>query len=895
MRDWRLLLVTPLALGGCADLNPRATQICGNGIVEPSAGEDCDGGESCIAPGAANQCLWACEEGTPCPDGFGCGVDGACLAPSTQFERGPIVGDAATVWVKAADMDGDGRDDLVHLAGEIGQRQADLTVTFMGPGGVVEKELHWERLTQKVDVGDVDGDGLLDLVFVGEARLTDNYFEEDQRGFSVLHNDGARRFDAAVTVDRWRDVKAPGGMFADEPWFPMGSPHPWSYFIVDGDEVLRLLDDKVLLRLPALEDSPDAFASVGTGWGSALFSAVKQEPGPLVPGNLYGGLHVQWEHPQESPPTGSYTLEVYGNQMLPWVETAIIRPDGDSEDIVVLTRSSVDPGVHSLLTVRTDWPLDSGTEGFETVLTADWGRGARIEVLAIDDLNGDNLSDFIFTAGAAVSGSCPPDLTPDGNEWPLQQCGTTPEFPYCCTPTDATRVELWGWDDALTGDFNGDDQLDLVGSVIGSPDLEFIFSFQPNRQEYFVSRTLFAGGDQRELESADINQDGRDDILIRVENPGVRDDALKVLFAEQALGDPQTVLDGIDLHPGLAGGEVEAGAVAVSSAVDGLQLGIVSPQLLGGRLVSVPTMPPVGAEATGGSYQNFVAGRFTDGTTSTFALAGFGQDFAIGAQWPSLEAGRLDWNPGNGTFVRVSSVPWQRLPGEPFGDEADPDPRLTPELGPALSTMIAADLDGDGLDELVVAGPATPNREGQDAGSGGVLLVFRANGDRWELAQDASSAVAGESVGGDFPYSSDPAVLDASDVDGDGDLDIALTTRGEGKQSALLLVLNEGGRLAATASTLTNGGGGWQALTLLGPAQASPQRVAAVADDRLTVLGLDPEAESLTEQDAHDVPQGSKWADVGDFNGDGLSDIAVAGDGGVILFYGLPTHGFLGD
>ncbi|HVW26446.1 MAG TPA: hypothetical protein VHC69_13855, partial [Polyangiaceae bacterium] len=42
---------------GCADLHPISLDVCGNGVVEPSRGEDCDGkgpaGSTCGAPDTA--------------------------------------------------------------------------------------------------------------------------------------------------------------------------------------------------------------------------------------------------------------------------------------------------------------------------------------------------------------------------------------------------------------------------------------------------------------------------------------------------------------------------------------------------------------------------------------------------------------------------------------------------------------------------------------------------------------------------------------------------------------------------------------------------------------------------------------------------------------------------
>jgi hypothetical protein len=111
-----VLALTTVASGvGCGDLRAREIGVCGNGIVEPEAGEDCDSSEGCVAPDQAAACLLECEDGA-CAAGFACGLDGVCRAQGDAFERGPIVSDDAW-FVSIDELDADGRAELAFVEG----------------------------------------------------------------------------------------------------------------------------------------------------------------------------------------------------------------------------------------------------------------------------------------------------------------------------------------------------------------------------------------------------------------------------------------------------------------------------------------------------------------------------------------------------------------------------------------------------------------------------------------------------------------------------------------------------------------------------------------------------------------------------------------------------------
>ena len=113
--------------------------VCGNRVLEPEVGEDCDGTATEYGPDArcgppedaVTACRLTCDrqdEVDRCPAGWGCGTDGVCRKPNGKLELGPLNGAARGL----GDLDGDGRNDVV-LRGLTG----DIQVAFFTEGRVL--------------------------------------------------------------------------------------------------------------------------------------------------------------------------------------------------------------------------------------------------------------------------------------------------------------------------------------------------------------------------------------------------------------------------------------------------------------------------------------------------------------------------------------------------------------------------------------------------------------------------------------------------------------------------------------------------------------------------------------------------------------------------------------
>lgn len=146
----------------CTALSPIALDVCGNSIVEPEAGEQCDnfpvGAFACYAKDAGTRaCHVACGDGGACPAGWGCGADGVCRQPAVTFRALPTV-TADVLSVSLADFDGDHQLDLVTLGSGV------TRVHYFDTSGAVAATAQVDLLHSAIATGDLTSDGLASLV-----------------------------------------------------------------------------------------------------------------------------------------------------------------------------------------------------------------------------------------------------------------------------------------------------------------------------------------------------------------------------------------------------------------------------------------------------------------------------------------------------------------------------------------------------------------------------------------------------------------------------------------------------------------------------------------------------------------------------------------------------------
>ena len=142
-----------LLLLGCTSFENIGALECGNSVVEPEVGEDCDGQPGCEG------CRYVCAADADCPASFACGIDGICRQHSGNFIA---AGDEAgvTLTLLSHDFEGDRVDELVLLGNE------QTRVTWHTPELTVSSSTLIARDAADVTplMVDVTGDGRSDLV-----------------------------------------------------------------------------------------------------------------------------------------------------------------------------------------------------------------------------------------------------------------------------------------------------------------------------------------------------------------------------------------------------------------------------------------------------------------------------------------------------------------------------------------------------------------------------------------------------------------------------------------------------------------------------------------------------------------------------------------------------------
>ncbi len=104
------ILPFAVILGACTSFDSIERGVCGNGLIEP--GEDCDSRDpSCVA------CAVTCTTAADCPNtGYACGVDGRCHAPGGGLGHPVQSGSFESSQFAITDVDQDGVGDAVGVS-----------------------------------------------------------------------------------------------------------------------------------------------------------------------------------------------------------------------------------------------------------------------------------------------------------------------------------------------------------------------------------------------------------------------------------------------------------------------------------------------------------------------------------------------------------------------------------------------------------------------------------------------------------------------------------------------------------------------------------------------------------------------------------------------------------
>lgn len=161
----------------CSELQLLEPGECGNFVIDP--GEDCDGhpledDTTCAAVNQLHECRQVCNTSPDCPRGWGCGLDGICRLPNGQYaRRGAAVPLATPNQMQAGDFDEDGVTDLLLLGHEntIGTRPARIAYFDAKTDSTDVRTLNTNVFSPVIGEGDHDG-GFVDVVFATQAGIS---------------------------------------------------------------------------------------------------------------------------------------------------------------------------------------------------------------------------------------------------------------------------------------------------------------------------------------------------------------------------------------------------------------------------------------------------------------------------------------------------------------------------------------------------------------------------------------------------------------------------------------------------------------------------------------------------------------------------------------------------
>lgn len=848
---------------GCADLPALEAGKCGNGVVEP--GEDCDGfpKDGCRPPGDALQCHFACAA---CPSGWGCDkTNDVCREPIGEFTREPTTTfEATSARLDTGDFNGDGKDDLLARSQPDRPGREYLRAFFFSGPGAPTTSLNLAAPAISPAVWDFDGDGRDDLSFITMEAGINVLLGRDDR---TLIPKAFPRFPFPPgTTARFVRVNNMDLNFATP---------------INGIPVLfaEMQPGKQMIALGVLTGDPSDYA-----FGSTDRPAGKMLADPIA-ANIIDGVDREceeaiwgWEG------EGSLQwLELCLPGNLPWIDRTLARkpktlftlPGGDILQASPVAADLNDDGHIDLL-------LDGKTANYVA-----FGRGdgtfsaspdltATAPVSVIECLLSNLMKEkgLPFNCeGAPLAAWAPKkkDKTRPSDQtivvFPRFVMGETTAT-YSAGKVTLEGITVWGqpgkpWTVALIDDLNGNGLIDVVAASSEASDIDFLngttsILFNPSR--------IRTDSPVRTLTAADYDGDLINDLgFVEIGAGGGDVDAIGVAYGRPA-GAPENPLR-LGYFPNI----IQAKSAKASGRGDMLQLGIVYEGEANTDLIAILTgegdrqlLAPfgVGAQDSPTSFVQtaptvLIPGNYDgSGVPGVFLL---GDDIATTGSSDPLGTLRAWFVPGR-TGARF--------------DTAITTPKLTNisvngALGVA-ATGRSADLNGDKLDEVVFL---TPN----ELGSAPRLMI--------------ASVKAGKIVMGTpqaIPHVATGPVarldLRLADVDGDGRIDAIILAQsllrptvlvafGDGAggfdlAGAVVIPMKEGMRQLAIATVQLDTDPAAEVLI----ANAEGTFAINAVGRKLEPTRILPPADAVTS---------------GDFDGDGLPDIALSKEHRVSIYRGV--------
>jgi hypothetical protein len=534
------IVIALAALGAvaCTSLPGAEPGTCGNGLVEPDLGEDCDRSSAgCGAPGTAAACRLTCTTTAECPATAACDAAGTCVVAAGTFTR---VDEQAVngAYLRIGDLDGNDDPELIAIDDvRIDIRAGAVGATF-DPAVLVPNEA---MLVPPV-LADVDDDGNSDLITsVGFAVNLARGDEAELLSPTLQRAATTEELQAPLWLARLR-------------------------YTAGGDRVLGT----------ALVGTLSAGPSCGVPAGCPVL-AFGSDGVPLAPGRALGrlasgDLPFAWTPSGGADPSSALVALAFADGVGPDDSSVIdvfrltVAPTAGVAPVASITGQAVreafvgdldrdgrlDVVIESeLLAGRTELRVARGTAtGFEPArqlrLSVDQGGSFAGVAAAVAwlDLDGDGDADLITEDGGAAVERCTVGLTFD------------------CEVSVVVSLTSFSdsWEQATTADVNGDGRRDLV-AVRGSRTTIDV-AFAGAAANTFTMAPFLVTAPVIAMWSGDFDGNGADDIAMLTSTIETARVDLRVAYG---------------VVGGLPGTPVRTGAIARPAGVAVDNLGFLSP------------------------------------------------------------------------------------------------------------------------------------------------------------------------------------------------------------------------------------------------------------------------------------------------------------------------------
>jgi len=897
------LRLTPLVLAflplllDCAQLDPLVPSTCGNGVVD--ATEDCDGFPKgqCGAPASGPaQCRLLCGkqasgETLACPDGWGCSVSGFCRQPSGSFEAGGEPVSAGVTTMLVGDFDGDGKKDVLGSSGPTSKGRIHYFNDAAAPQIVA-----LPGVLASPTIRDFDGDGRSDIAFGysfrGSRDATESTLEPDfAGGYAIMLGQSDR---AVVTnlFPAYTQEEFDGLMIPLAPTKLSGVPVSAAALPVLAAATIQPASGARVTVLLSLDRAKGDFEA-SKGYFKLLPGTTGGMVGEPITADIFdkdqsstcGDVVVAYKsgtilvYSPCKKVSGPPLVAAWASEVPP---RAVAVP---GETITRVFVADLDDDTHQDLIIGTD--ASGGTKvrvafgtgnGFEPLVDAP--ANLTDVPLAAGLLDRDPLIDFVIPGGVLFSSSAkrgaiiPGADGGDAGPGPVQ----TPAEKRAALTWVSVPVPTKRWTVAQVADVNRDDIPDVIGASAYEPDIDVL---EGTRSIDMPPFTIPTTGSVTNLAVGDFDLDANGDIAFIQARPASSEREVAISYGRALAMPPESPRTAGRLDGMRQLFATPTGLTVTSTVAAGAKLPIFSVAVLlasGERQPVAPLLflqPPNAARGEL-TTRALVAPSNSAGMIDLIGLVG---QKAYQAVTPSGAGGRATyavWRaPGTGPVAFERPESFVSLPNFVAVDKATDS---------FLVQLVSGDLDGDKNAEIV---SLSPDETGQ------VALMFTV-----PLVKAAAGLPAPRVI----PDRLLPGGVRSQllDVDGDGHDDLVAVLR-DAKTRLLQVNVFYGdgkGDLAIPPATITlplpagaaqddYGALGFTQITTaggdVGGAGGKRHELAIVTPKHLFRAFVRPDrGVDVTDATAAfgQIRYGSAIV-AGDFDGDGVDDLAVADQGSI--------------